>query len=84
LNSKKYQKNALPKIYRKKRCSHSSDRQKQNLKLTDKGVSLLENLLPDYWSRIYNLMKGLTEKEERQLVQLLRKISDKISELTKD
>ena len=67
-----------------KRYSHSSDRRKQNLKLTDKGVSLLENLLPDYWSRIYNLMKGLTEKEERQLVQLLRKISDKISELTKD
>ncbi len=66
-----------------KRYSHSNDRRKQNLKLTDKGVTILENLLPDYWSRIYNLMRGLTEKEEKQLVRLLGKVSDKISELAK-
>jgi DNA-binding MarR family transcriptional regulator len=67
-----------------KRLSHGSDRRKQKLKLTNKGVTLLENILSDYWSRIYNLMRGLTENEERQLVQLLSKISDNISELTKD
>jgi len=67
-----------------KRYSHDSDRRKQNLKLTDGGRNLLENLLPDYWSRIYKLMSGLTKKEEKELTRLLRKIADQVAELTND
>lgn len=47
-------------------------------------MNLLEKLLSDYWVRIYNHMSGLTEKEEKELIQLLRKVAGKISELAKD
>ena len=65
------------------RLSHDGDRRRQNLKLTDDGRNLLEDLLPDYWSRIYNLMSGLTEKEEQTLTRILGKVAAKITELTR-
>ena len=65
-----------------KRFSHKSDRRKQNLRLTESGKNALEKLLPDYWSRIYNLMSGLTQTEEEQLILLLRKVGDRVSKLT--
>lgn len=67
-----------------KRYADSSDRRQQNLKLTGKGISLLENLLPDYWSRIHNLMSGLDGDEVQKFLRLLKKVSGKIPELTKD
>lgn len=65
-----------------KRTTHESDRRKYSLQLTPKGIDVLENLLPDYWSRIYNLMGGLTHKEETLLVNLLNKVSHGIGKLT--
>lgn len=65
-----------------KRFSHKSDRRKQNLRLTDSGKTALEKLLPDYWSRIHNLMSGLTQTEEEQLILLLKKVGDRVSKLT--
>ena len=66
-----------------RRYSHGSDRRMLKLKLTEKGIELLEALLPDYWSRIFNLMSSLTNEEEKMLTHLLGKVSDKIPELTK-
>lgn len=66
-----------------KRYVDKSDRRKYSLRLTVKGTRLLESLLPDYWSRIFNLMGGLTSNEEEQLVRLLNKVAQKTEELTK-
>lgn len=65
-----------------RRAVHKNDRRKQSLRLTEKGRHVLENLLPDYWSRLYNLMNGLTKKELTTLIKLLEKVSGKITDLT--
>lgn len=74
--------NGLVKDGLLRRASHSGDRRRQALWLTDHGRSLLEALLPDYWSRIYNLMAGLTPEEEKTLTRLLRKVAGRVSALT--
>jgi MarR family transcriptional repressor of emrRAB len=65
-----------------KRDAHENDRRKFSLKLTPKGIDLLESLLPDYWSRIHQLMAGLTPEEETLLTTLLNKVSRRIGKLT--
>ena len=67
-----------------RRYSNEKDRRKQNLKLTDKGIFLLERVLPDYWSRIFNLMGGLSEREKKDLIRLLGKVAANITELTRE
>ncbi len=67
-----------------KRQSHSHDRRKQELWMTDKSIKLMESLLPDYWSRIKNLMVGLNEDEEIMLVRLLGKVASRIEILTNE
>ena len=66
------------------RGRHGHDRRKQELKLTGKGMGLLEDLLPDYWSRLRKLMGGLTHQEEETLVSLLNKVDAGIPFLTID
>ena len=65
-----------------KRFAHEKDRRKQSLKLTKKGKAVLEKLLPDYWSRLDNLMSGINKKELATLIRLLGKVSAGIGELT--
>lgn len=67
-----------------RRYSHNNDRRKQYLRLTESGRALLEELLPDYWSRIYRLMNGLNVREEEDLTRLLKKVADHVSELTRN
>ncbi|THB67584.1 MAG: MarR family transcriptional regulator, partial [Desulfovibrio sp.] len=64
------------------RDRHPSDRRKQDLLLTQTGKTLLESLLPDYWSRLFELMSGLTSEEEEKLVLLLNKVARGIPALT--
>ena len=66
-----------------RRYAHAEDRRRYNLKLTEKGMQLLEDLLPDYWSLIYALMGGLSEVEEKELTRLLGKVAARAGELTK-
>ena len=66
-----------------RRYAHKTDRRRQNLKLTSEGKTILENLLPGYWTRIDNLMSGLTKNEEMELIRLLKKVSVNINQLTK-
>ncbi len=65
------------------RHAHLTDRRKQHLSLTLKGQRVLEKLLPDYWSRIDRLMKGLDEAEQQTLITLLDKVTQGIPALTK-
>ncbi len=57
-----------------KRLAHKEDRRKVSIQLTDTGQNLLDKMLPDYYSRIAKLMKGLTENERQSLVTLLKKV----------
>ena len=65
------------------RYSHDTDRRRQQLSLTGKGIKLLEKILPDYWSRIDALMSGLDETEQKSLAALLKKVAKGIPALTK-
>ena len=64
------------------RYARADDRRGVNLKLTRMGRDLLEGLLPDYWSRIFTLMGGLDDDEEKALVALLGKVAANIHALT--
>ena len=57
-----------------KRLAHQEDRRKISIQLTDTGQNLLDEMLPDYYSRIAKLMKDLAENERESLVTLLRKV----------
>lgn len=66
------------------RSPHKDDRRKQSLRLTQMGKVVLEEVLPDYWSRIHNLMDGLTPTEMTTLIELLNKLAGRIIELTRE
>ena len=67
-----------------RRYPHGEDRRRQNIKLTAKGQELLEEILPDYWSRIDTLMKGLNETEQQAMITLLSKVADGLPALTEE
>lgn len=50
------------------------DRRMMSVKLTSKGDSRLQEILPGYFQRIASLMSALTESERKTLVRLLVKI----------
>ena len=57
-----------------KRLAHKEDRRKISIQLTVVGKDALDKMLPDYYSRITQLMKDLTESERQNLNSLLKKI----------
>ena len=57
-----------------KRLAHQKDRRKISIQLTVVGKDALDKMLPDYYSRITQLMKDLTESERQNLNSLLKKI----------
>jgi len=57
-----------------KRLAHPEDRRKVSIQLTDTGRQVLDEMLPDYYSRIAKLMVKLSENERKSLVSLLGKI----------
>lgn len=65
-----------------RRSYAKADRRRQKLRLTAKGKALLEEILPDYWSRIRKLTDGLNEAEKKEMVRLLNKIAAGIPALT--
>ena len=56
------------------RVAHPEDRRKVSIRLTDTGRQVLDEMLPDYYSRIAKLMVNLTENERKSLISLLGKI----------
>jgi len=66
------------------RRPHGQDGRRQDLSLTEKGLKLLERILPDYWRRAARLMGALTSGERSTLFELLDKTASGIPELTRD
>ncbi|MCP4347907.1 MAG: MarR family transcriptional regulator [Desulfobacterales bacterium] len=64
------------------RHTDAEDRRKIYIRLTLKGISILEQMLPDYYDRISGLMKNLSEDERYQLTFLLQKVNTGLPALT--
>jgi len=57
-----------------RRVPSKKDRRIINAELTDKGKEKIERLFPEFTSGLSESMKGLTEGEKRNLIELLEKI----------
>jgi len=66
-----------------KRRAHPGDRRKVSIRLTETGRQVLDEMLPDYYSRIAKLMAKLSEKERQELELLLGKVNQGLSTLFK-
>jgi DNA-binding MarR family transcriptional regulator len=55
-----------------------SDRRRAVVRMTAAARQFMDNLLPDYYTRIHELMDDLGEEEKRQLTHLLNKIGGRI------
>ena len=71
---------ALEKEGLVERTHRSDDRRSLHVRLTKKGVSLLEKILPDHYAAIGALMSKLTKPEKKQLAALLGKMREGIAE----
>ncbi len=71
---------ALEKEELVERSHRTDDRRSLHVRLTKKGVNLLEKILPDHYARIGTLMGKLTKSEKKQLVALLGKMREGIAE----
>ena len=67
-----------------KRLAHPEDRRKVSIRLTDEGRQVLDEMLPDYYSRITKLMVNLTENERQNLVSILGKVNQGLLTLFKE
>ena len=67
-----------------RRTPHKKDRRRQEINLSSRGRTLLEEILPDYWSRIDTLMQGLNETEQQTMLTLLAKVAGGIPALTEE
>ncbi len=65
------------------RAADATDRRTVLVAMTDSGRTLIENMLPDYFECVCEIMKPLTANQQKQLVGLLQRIqrdlaSDKV------
>lgn len=57
------------------REEEASDRRVMIVQITQAGDELLEKVLPDHYSRVAQLMSGLSERERNSLQKLLKQVS---------
>jgi DNA-binding MarR family transcriptional regulator len=62
------------------RSHRADDRRSVHVRMTKKGVSLLDKILPDHYTRIGALMGKLSKPEKKQLAALLGKMREGIAE----
>lgn len=60
---------------------HPNDRRMVMTRITEKGIGLLQEVLPDHFIRISQLMSNLSEKDRETLVSMIEKVSLGISEI---
>jgi DNA-binding MarR family transcriptional regulator len=65
------------------RLLDSQDRRSITIKLTAAGQIKLDNVMPDYYSRLRNCMNGLDEKGREQLHEILNLIGNGIEAFTR-
>ena len=63
------------------RAQHSTDRRALIIRLTQKGRDFLEEILPDHYRRIADLMSHLSENERKTLIRLMEKLNKGIPAL---
>ncbi len=63
------------------RTPDAQDRRMMHVKLTDQGSQLMHSILPEHFKRMSQLYSALTESEQRTLVVLLQKISERATAL---
>jgi DNA-binding MarR family transcriptional regulator len=59
------------------REEEASDRRVMIVQITQAGNELLEKVLPDHYSRVAQLMSGLSDRERKRLQKLLKQVSIK-------
>jgi len=60
-----------------------ADRRRAVVKMTTAARTFLDGMLPDYYTRIHDLMADLTERDKPHLTELLMKIGRRIPEVRK-
>lgn len=58
------------------RQAEPNDRRVMMIELTQAGRSLLDRILPGHLARLSKMVSGLTRDEQRQLVELLKKVRE--------
>ncbi len=61
---------------------HTDDRRRVSVRLTAKGLDVLERVLPDYYRRTSKVMGSLTSDERVQLLSLLKKVNQLLGAFT--
>ena len=61
------------------RVADRQDRRKIGVRLTAKGLQLLDKMLPDYYRHMAKLMVNLSENERQTMISLLGKVNRSLS-----
>jgi DNA-binding MarR family transcriptional regulator len=61
------------------RTSRKADRRMVDVRITKKGRTLLDRILPDHYARISELMSNLDKAEKKVLIDLLAKVRERFS-----
>ena len=61
-----------------RRQPHPEDRRVSLVELTDKGMSVLDDLLPDHLRGEEEMLASLTEEEQQTLLKLLEKVQSRL------
>ena len=59
----------------------ANDRRTIHVRLTEKGRTTLKEMLPDYFQCMADILRALSESEQKQLVRLLQKIQTGLPEV---
>lgn len=60
------------------RIPNPADRRMLNVKLTDKGQKRLDEVMPDYYARVAQVMRELSEKDRAMLIEMLQKVGSRV------
>ena len=60
------------------RIPHDEDRRMLNVRLTDKGQQRLDEVMPDYYSRVALVMQELSEKDRSLFMEMLQKVGGRV------
>jgi DNA-binding MarR family transcriptional regulator len=60
------------------RTHRKDDRRMVDVRITKKGQTLLEKILPDHYGRISEIMGNLTRAEKKTLTELLAKVRERL------
>lgn len=63
---------------------HSQDRRKLIVKLTQDGSLFIQNMLPEHSQRFSQLLVGLSNQEQKTLMELLAKVSQGLWQITEN